>query len=484
MTGQTIVAVLCAAAPSVADAHSFGVVYSLPVPIWMYLYGAAATVIVSFLVVGFFIGAPQSGLPESDANPPAARFSTIRSPLLIGLVQLAAICALLLAIVSGGLGTAHPYQNINMTLFWVVFVLGFTYAVAVLGDWYAVINPIRLLAYGLRRVFRGYGRGRWRYPRRRSYWPAVCLYMLFIAFELEGPSSPASLSGFLAGYLVLSLVGVGAWGFASWFKYCDFLAVFLRLIAVMAPVRLERGLKGGVRLSLRWPFAGLMSMRVADFSVLIFILFMLSATAFDGLRETILWKRLFWGDLFQLLEPWVGSNPFRAVPILRPWFTVFQLTALLLSPWLYLLCYGVAIAAVRKALGGARSLRDLAVAFAPSLLPIALVYHVSHYYSLLLTQGVKIAALASDPFGFGWNLFGTAYWYAAPIVPDPELIWNGQLALIVVGHIVGIVIAHLIALRECSDHCRAVISQLPMLVLMVLFTVFGLWVLSLPIQGG
>jgi len=43
-----------------------------------------------------------------------------------------------------------------------------------------------------------------------------------------------------------------------------------------------------------------------------------------------------------------------------------------------------------------------------TLVPIAVAYHLSHYFSLLLTAGQFVIPLASDPFGFGWNLFGTA----------------------------------------------------------------------------
>jgi hypothetical protein len=42
-----------------------------------------------------------------------------------------------------------------------------------------------------------------------------------------------------------------------------------------------------------------------------------------------------------------------------------------------------------------------------SLVPIAVAYHLAHYVSLLLTTGQFIIPLASDPFGWGWNLFGT-----------------------------------------------------------------------------
>jgi hypothetical protein len=117
-------------------------------------------------------------------------------------------------------------------------------------------------------------------------------------------------------------------------------------------------------------------------------------------------------------------------------------------------------------------------------LPIALVYHVTHYYTLILTQGVKIVSLLSDPFGWGWNLFGTAGLLRAPILPDLGSIWHTQVGLILFGHIVSVWIAHLEALRLFPTRRAAMWSQLPMLLLMVIFTTFGLWILSQPLQMG
>jgi hypothetical protein len=114
-------------------------------------------------------------------------------------------------------------------------------------------------------------------------------------------------------------------------------------------------------------------------------------------------------------------------------------------------------------------------------LPIALVYHVTHYFTLILTQGVKIVSLVSDPFGWGWNLFGTAFVFRAPILPDLGLVWHTQVALILLGHIASVWLAHLVALRVFASRRAAALSQVPMLALMVLFTVFGLWILAQPL---
>ena len=66
----------------------------------------------------------------------------------------------------------------------------------------------------------------------------------------------------------------------------------------------------------------------------------------------------------------------------------------------------------------------------------------------------------------------------------PRVVWHTQVAAIVVGHIVSVYIAHLQALALFPDRRTAVISQLPVLLLMVLFTAVGLWILSLPLNSG
>lgn len=65
------------------------------------------------------------------------------------------------------------------------------------------------------------------------------------------------------------------------------------------------------------------------------------------------------------------------------------------------------MAAATKGLGERLSVIGLARLFVFSLVPIAIAYHLAHFLSFLLIFGQLIIPLASDPFGFGWNLFGS-----------------------------------------------------------------------------
>jgi hypothetical protein len=466
--------------PGIAHAHGFGALYNLPVPFWLYAWGAAAALVVSFILVGLFATTPVAPAPAAARDLSHARWATaLRRARFIPLLRGLAVGALLLSIATGFFGSRDPYRNFSMTAFWVVFVLGFTYLTALVGDLYAAINPWRTIALGIGRVWRGYTQGRVRYPEALGHWPALGLYLAFIWLELFGHGRPFSLGVMLLAYTALNLVGVGLVGAAAWFRQCEFFAVFLRLVALMAPLDYRPGE------ALRWrrPFAGLLQERPAGISMVVFALFMLSSTAFDGLQATQGWVRLFWDDPTGVVTQLAGARPVQAYATVLPWYKAWETFWLLASPWIYFGVYVLFIALAKALARSTRSLRELLLDFGFTLLPIALAYHVTHYFTLILSQGVKIVSLISDPFGFGWNLFGTAFVLRSPILPDMGLVWHTQVGMILLGHIASVWIAHLVALRVFPTRRQAVLSQVPMLGLMVLFTVFGLWILAQPLTA-
>ena len=101
---------------------------------------------------------------------------------------------------------------------------------------------------------------------------------------------------------------------------------------------------------------------------------------------------------------------------------------------------------------------------------------------------MQYAAVAlSDPFERGWNLLGARELHpSASFLAHHSTVhamWNVQVAGIVVAHVVAVVVAHAIALRRQSSVRRAALSQVPMTVLMIGYTVFGLWLLSTPVAA-
>ncbi|MFP5307711.1 MAG: hypothetical protein ACLGI7_18065, partial [Gammaproteobacteria bacterium] len=385
---------------------------------------------------------------------------------------------LLLSIVSGTVGTGNSYSNFNLTFFWIVILLGYTYCTALFGNSYDALNPWRAIADFIELYAPKAFAGRRAYPPWLGYTPALLLYMALVWMELFGETTPRSLSLMLIVYGGISLIGAWWWGSAAWFQYGDLFGVFFRVIGKIAP--LEWSGKG---VRLRQPFIGLLDEPCTHLSLVLFILFMLSSTAFDGLHETELWVR-FSHDVTDLIAPLVGVDSIGTMPVVALVYRGFQALALLASPLLYLGVYLALLWLAQRLTRSRIPLRALALELAYSLVPIAFVYNLTHYFTLALSQGPKILRLLSDPFGYGWNLFGTRDWLSAPILIDIGTIWHIQVALILVGHIVSVYLSHLVALRLFGSGRAAVISQFPLLLLMVLYTTSGLWILSLPIQAG
>jgi hypothetical protein len=129
---------------------------------------------------------------------------------------------------------------------------------------------------------------------------------------------------------------------------------------------------------------------------------------------------------------------------------------------------------------GAPSLAKLRVGFAHTLIPIALAYLVAHYFSLFVFQEqAQFGYLLSDPLGTGTtDLFGTANWEVDYGVISSTTIWYVQVGSLVVGHVIGLMLAHDRALVYWPDYRKATASQYWMLAVMVAFTCFGLYLLS------
>ena len=140
------------------------------------------------------------------------------------------------------------------------------------------------------------------------------------------------------------------------------------------------------------------------------------------------------------------------------------------------LAYLGAVAAARAFTSGRQG--GLARAFVTSLVPIALVYVAAHYFSLLLLQGQYIVPLASDPFGRGWDLLGTAGFQPNLGLLTPNLVWYVQVGALVAGHVAGLVVAHDRAIGLSRRGGDATRSQYAMLVLMVVYTVGGMRLLA------
>jgi hypothetical protein len=129
---------------------------------------------------------------------------------------------------------------------------------------------------------------------------------------------------------------------------------------------------------------------------------------------------------------------------------------------------------------GAPSFATLRTGFAHTLIPIALAYLVAHYFSLFVFQEqAQFGYLLSDPLGTAsTDLFGTASNGIDFRVVSATTIWYVQVGALVVGHVLGLTLAHDRALVYWPDYRQAARSQYWMLAVMVAFTCFGLYLLS------
>jgi hypothetical protein len=257
-----------------------------------------------------------------------------------------------------------------------------------------------------------------------------------------------------------------AFGHAEWSRRGEFLSVFFSMVARFAVV--ERDKHGRVKLC--WPGAKLLDADPLPLSGGAFILLALSSVSFDGLSKTFFWLGR------------TGINPLEfpgRTAVLDVSTAGLALTFLMLAVAFMLAAFfGERIA------GSAHALRAAAGLLVWSIVPIALAYHFAHNLTSLLVDGQYAVVALSDPFALGWNLFGTADMQVeAGIVAGAGqawLLWNLQAAAIIVGHVIAVLVAHGLAWRLHPIAARAALSQIPLTLLMIVYTVFGLWLLATP----
>jgi hypothetical protein len=468
-----LAAVWLTAAP--VGAHGFGQRYELPLPLTLYLYGAAAAVLLSFAVFALFVRhrpAPRAGeRPNLIANPLGR---IIGHPVLALLLRLAVLALFAVVILAGLIGEQNPYRNIAPTLVWIIWWVGLAYVAAFAGDIWALVNPWRTLFDGVQCLYRRLGGrdgpgARFAYPTALGVWPAALLLLAFAWIELVyvHAASPAHIAGLAIAYSTLTIAGMYAFGRDAWLRHGEVFSVVFATFARFAPTEAKDG-----RLLLR-PFgAGLLDERPVSTSMLAFVLLMLATVLYDGLIGTGEWAA-FEGWMLDLL-PAIGE---RGSMMLRSFG--------LIVTWLVFLGAYLGISAAMSTLaGGHAGTLDVARGFALTLIPIAIGYHVAHYLVFLLVQGQYIIPLLSDPFGFGWDILGTAGYRVDIGLVGARFAWYVAVVAIVVGHVVAVYLAHFRAITIFGTPGVALRTQVPLTALMVVYTFIGLSITAQPIVEG
>jgi hypothetical protein len=447
-------------------AHGIGGVRDLPVPESFFFTTAAIVLVVSFVLLGLLWKRPLLEAHADGRLLPRVLSAVLLSTPLRVVLQLVSVFVFVVTLATALLGTTTELLNFAPTFVYVIFWLGVPLLSVLLGNVWRALSPWRAIADGAVCLLELGGRearpvlqwsGRW------GRYPAAAALFSFVALELTNPrpAYPRTLAIAIALYSYWALAGMAVYGREAWSRGGEGFAVMFELFSRIAPFAVRDG-----RVVVRWPFTGLAgSDSVAG--ALLFVAVMIGSTSFDGFSRTAKWQ-----NLMSEIRADLADSSQRVIDLTT---TATNLAGLALFVAAVALTY---LAAVRAAAALSGTRRSLVPDFVLPLVPIAAAYMVAHYFSYFLIQGQFIITLASDPFGRGWNIFGTADFAPNLAIVAPDTVWYAQVIALVVGHVAGLAIAHDRAVTLFENRRSALRSQYPMLALMVLYTVGGLWVLS------
>ena len=467
-------------APLNSFAHGIGERYDLPVPLPVWLTGAAIAVLASFVVAAVAVRRTPSFENEQLGRP---TYHACR-PLdwLRQIAQLCGVAVLILVVTAAFYGEQTPTRNLAPVMVWVIWWIGLAYVSALLVNVWPALNPWAAVFAAVERALRPLGL----LPDPRSYptwlgsWPAVILFGAFAWIELvyDARAIPRQLGILILGYSLITWTGMLLYGREAWLAKADPFAVAFRALAMFAPLEIDCQTRSGMRngdglvwkLRLRPYGSGLVASDPVSPSMLVFVSLLLSTVTFDGFLATPTWNAIE-AFLFSRVTIFDTSSRLTAINSLGLILFVLGFLSfyLLTARWM----------AARSQ--GELSTASAARLFVVTLIPIAIGYHLAHYLSYFLQQGQLVLRLVSDPFALGWNLFGTARYRPNFDVVGARFIWYVSVIAIVTGHIFAVYCAHRIALREIPNRQTVLASQLPMLVLMIAYTVISLWIIAQPV---
>jgi hypothetical protein len=476
-------------APGPVAAHAIGGTFQLPVPLGLYLAGAALAVAASFAVAAMVSRAPREGGTYRLKMAPWSLAGVLRTFLrLLGLLWWYG------AIVVGfAVGDISPLPAV---LLWVGLWVGLPIGAALLGNPWPSLSPFRTTFAAIEWVARRFGAGAVdagiAYPARLARWPAVVLLAVAIWAELILPGSAVArtVAGLMLGYTALAVSGMLVFGQIAWLRHVELFEVYLGWFGRVGPIgrasrdeALCRGCTEECKAArcvdcpecsvaaedhergagLRPWVIGLTDVVHAGWSDAAFIILALAGVSYDGMRETG-----FGAALLDALLPPVQS----AFGVTGTTFLLVETIAFALVFAAFWLAFFAVVTATHTLGEPDRrpSLARTSGAYAAALLPIAAGYLIAHYMTLVIQGAVWLPSLLADPL---MSLAPTLDWI--PTV----LVWYLSVAAIIGGHIAAIVLAHQHALRDAPRH--PVIAGLPMVALMIGYTVLSLWIIAQPI---
>ena len=425
-------------------AHGVGQVFESPIPLYLYLLGAAATVLASFGIRTLMAEAPAPMQEREIAGGswPRAFGGVLRVVGLVGLVL----------VVAAGVIVGSEGFTVTTLGFWVGLIVGVTVLSALVSGAWEAMDP---WAY-LEEVYRTESpNGSVRVP---PWWLGpIALFALFW-FELvsERGFEDWGVLVVLLAYTVYALSLQSQFG-EHW-RYADPLGILFGFAARSAPLRLRRE-----TILLKNPLADLDEPAPMPLALYAGVFVLLGSTTFDNLRET-----LGWGDFL------TATNLDELPAMLIDSISLLALGVLFWLPFIG------SVLLARRWIAQDRPVAETAQWFGWGLVPIGIAYVLAHNVPLLVSGGPLLLRELSDPFDQGWNILGTANLFDG-FIPSPALIWVIEIAVIVGGHILGVLAAHRTAFRLGGTHSLAVRSTYALTGLMAVYTITTLWLLSQPL---
>ena len=454
-------------------AHALASRQDLPVPAWLFAWAASIVLIASFFALS--AGWREPKFESEHRRPLGERLSAALLSLPAQVVCGAIGVSLLgFAIYAGLHGTEAPDRNFALTFIYVTVWLGFPFFSAIFGDIFRPFNPWRAIGRAVGGTFRaiaGEPPAHLRYPERLGRWPAAIGLLAVVWLEVVyGGSggvavglSPEPVADAALLYTAYTLAMMAVFGVEEWCERGEVFSVYFGMFGRLGIFGPRDG-----RLVRRRPFSAATTWATVPGSAAV-VLASIASTSFDGAQDGA------FADLIESVVRWFTDAGTSLLTAVRTTDTIF----LLLTFAAVALVYTLGVRGMRT-VPGAPSLQKLRSGFAHTLIPIALAYLVAHYFSLFVFQEqAQFTYLLSDPLGTGHtNLFGTANAGVDYTLLSANAIWYVQVAALVVGHVCGLMLAHDRALVYWPDYKKATASQYWMLAVMVAFTCFGLYLLS------
>jgi hypothetical protein len=455
--------------------YTVGPRYDLPLPLSAFQWAGAAVVGVSFIMMTAFAG--------HRTGPAAIRYPR-REVAVLGwlpgaswlrsIAGVLGVIALLTVIVTGLFGPTQPDRNLAIYLTWIYFWAGMAVLTGLVGPLWDAINPFRALNDLVGRLRHVEAPAAVEGTEERlagvGIWPAVGLFFLFGLCDVTGVSTsrPWAMALLALAYTAFTVTGMQRFGPRAWLAHVEFFSVLFSILRRFAPIDVRGG-----KVFLRPVGAGLLDPLDAGWDWVLFVILMLSTLAFDAILTTSVWDAVVratgpvWGPLGTV----VGLHLLRG-------FGFIALTVIFLAA--FVVCMELVIYFGTIQVDGLST----ATTFALTLVPIAFVYNAAHNYASLVVQSQLVIPLLADPFGRGWHLLPTVGYQPSALLAPAAVVWYVQVVLIVTGHVIAMYLAHLRAGERFRATQSIVLSQYPILVLMVLYTMTSLWILAQPITSG